>query len=51
MTIEQAEDATRWGEADRLEALLKAEILDTPPEGAFDDLVWLAKTLCDAPIA
>lgn len=38
-------------EAERLEALRQADILDTPPEPAFDDLAYLAKTICKAPIA
>ncbi len=35
-------------ETDRLNALRHARILDTPPEPAFDDLVTIATTLCDA---
>ena len=38
-------------EATRLAALRALRVLDTPPEEAFDDLVWLAAQLCDAPIA
>lgn len=33
-------------EADRLAALARYQILDTPPEAAFDDLVALAAELC-----
>ena len=38
-------------EANRLEALQRYRILDTPPEIAFDDLAHLAAQLCNAPIA
>src|SRR5689334_19729614 len=38
-------------EAERLGALRQAEILDTAPEQAFDDLARLAKTVCHAPMA
>ena len=38
-------------EAARLEALHRYNILDTPPEQAFDDLVSLAAQICDTPIA
>jgi len=34
----------------RLEALRRYEILDTPPEPAFDDLMKLAAHVCDAPM-
>lgn len=40
-----------WTEADRLAALDKYHILDTPPEKAFDDVVKLVGELLDAPIA
>lgn len=36
---------------DRLAALAKLEILDTPPEAAFDDIVAIASALCRTPIA
>ena len=35
-----------WNEADRLAALSRYRILDTPAEAAFDDLVLLAADLC-----
>jgi hypothetical protein len=35
----------------RLDALHRYEILDTPPEQAFDDLAMLAATVCDTPMA
>jgi GAF domain-containing protein len=38
-------------EARRLETLRRYAILDTPPEAAFDDLVYLAAHLCQAPMA
>ena len=38
-------------ESDRLQALLNCNVLDTPPEPAFDDLTTLAARLCTAPIA
>ena len=41
------EDPT-WTEADRLAALARYRILDTPPEAAFDDLALLAAELCAA---
>ena len=38
-------------EPERLAALKSYEILDTPPEEAFDDLVRLASWICNTPIA
>jgi adenylate cyclase len=38
-------------EEERLEALHGFDILDTPAEKAFDDLVRLASYICEAPIA
>ncbi len=38
-------------EAQRLEALQRYDILDTPPEQAFDDLTLLASLVCEAPVA
>src|SRR4051812_48222220 len=38
-------------EAARLAALRRYEVLDTPPEPAYDDLVLLASRICRAPIA
>jgi GAF domain-containing protein len=38
-------------EEERLEALRGFEILDTPAEKAFDDLVRLASYICETPIA
>lgn len=38
-------------EAERLEALKRYEILDTPPERALDDITGLAAHICDSPTA
>jgi diguanylate cyclase (GGDEF)-like protein len=38
-------------ERERLEALRLYDVLDTPPEQAFDDIARLAAHICDAPIA
>src|SRR5687767_9179452 len=38
-------------EADRLAALRRYDILDTPPDGAFDRITALAARLFDVPIA
>lgn len=40
-----------WDEASRIDALIQANLLDTPREIAFDEIAWLAKTLCSTPIA
>lgn len=40
-----------WNEPDRLAALRRYRILDTPPEAAFDGLVQLAAHTCRAPVA
>src|SRR6476659_7887236 len=44
-------DDTDRGESARLDMLRRYDILETPPEGPFDDLAKLAAHLCDAPIA
>jgi len=41
----------RWTEEDRLAALQRYGVLDTPPEKSIDDLVRLAAELLEAPIA
>ena len=41
----------RWAEADRLAVLRGYDILDTPREAAFDDIVDLVARVFDAPIA
>ena len=38
-------------ESDRIKALQATELLDTPPESAYDDVARLASILCDAPRA
>lgn len=38
-------------DADRIAALERYAILDTPPEPSFDDIVLIAKELCATPIA
>src|SRR5690349_19706955 len=38
-------------EAERLAALHEYQVLDTPPETAFDDLARLAAQICATPIA
>ena len=38
-------------EAERLEALARYEVLDTPPERALDDITGLAAHICAAPTA
>lgn len=40
-----------WSEAQRLAALDRYAVLDTPPEPPFDDLVELAADICETPIA
>ncbi len=40
-----------WTEAERLDALRRYGILDTPPEPEFDDIVRIAAHVCEAPIA
>jgi PAS domain S-box-containing protein len=42
---------TGWSERDRLAELDRYDILDTPPDPAFDDIVQLASQICHAPIA
>jgi hypothetical protein len=43
--------APDWNESERLAALHSFEILDTPPEPDFDDLVQLIAQICEAPRA
>jgi PAS domain S-box-containing protein len=48
---DQPTPAGAWTEADRLAALARYEILDTPREPEFDQIVRLAAEAFDAPIA
>src|SRR4051812_15419101 len=41
----------RWSEDDRVAALRSYDILDTPPEPGFDDVVRLVAQVCEAPRA
>jgi PAS domain S-box-containing protein len=43
--------APRWREADRLAALDRYQIMDTPAEPEFDDLVRIAAQICGVPMA
>ncbi|WP_218650187.1 sensor histidine kinase [Brevundimonas sp. P7753] len=43
--------SSTWTEADRLKALRATGILDTDREPAFDDIVELAASLCETPVA
>jgi diguanylate cyclase (GGDEF)-like protein/PAS domain S-box-containing protein len=38
-------------ESERLKALHDLQLLDTPPEADFDELVYLAAQICEAPIS
>jgi GAF domain-containing protein/ActR/RegA family two-component response regulator len=51
--MEARDGGRRWpgSEAERLEALCRYGILDTPPDPAFDDITFLAAKLCETPIA
>jgi PAS domain S-box-containing protein len=40
-----------WSEAERIAAVSRYDILDTPAEPVFDDIVELAAEICEAPIA
>lgn len=45
------ESKEKYTEEERLNALRSFEILDTPPEKAFDDVATLAAQICKTPIA
>src|SRR3712207_4182799 len=47
----QGQVAPAWDEEERLAALRRYRILDTPPEPDFDDLVRLAAQVCQTPVA
>lgn len=46
-----ASPSVSWKEGDRLAALRRYDILDTPSEEAFDDFVRIAAEICDTPMA
>jgi PAS domain S-box-containing protein len=50
-TSPQAAAKPHWTESDRLNALERYKILDTPPEEAFEDMVRLAAQICRTPMA
>ncbi|WP_159978058.1 MULTISPECIES: PAS domain S-box protein [unclassified Novosphingobium] len=41
----------RWTEADRLDALERYKIMDTPSEADFDDIARIAAQICGVPMA
>ena len=45
------ESGPAWTEADRLKALDSYDVLDTPAEAHFDDLVQVAAQICGKPMA
>ncbi|PZP54598.1 MAG: hypothetical protein DI586_09415 [Micavibrio aeruginosavorus] len=45
------QNTSGWMEDDRLAALRRYQILDTPSEQDFDDLVQLAAQFCNAPVS
>ncbi len=49
--MNQVTRPARVEEDARLAALAAFDILDTPPERGFDDIVHLARRLCAAPVA
>ena len=49
--IELAAAPFKHSEAERLAAVRSYGILDSPPEQEYDDLVLLARTICEVPIA
>jgi PAS domain S-box-containing protein len=51
VTEKTSQDGPAWDESDRLAALQRYQILDTPPEAEFDDIVRVAAQVCGVPIA
>ena len=49
--VPQDQQLIPWDEAARLDAVRRYDILDSPPEGAFDRVAALAAQLFDVPIA
>ncbi len=50
-SISTTDPAIRRSDAERLAALARYDILDTPFEKQFDDVVILASQICDAPVS
>ncbi len=50
-TVRSAAPVSEVRDAGRLAALASYDILDTMPEEGFDDIVQLARQLCDAPVS
>jgi len=50
-SVRSGEIIPSWSEVDRLAALRRYAILDTPCEPDFDDIVRLAAQACEAPVA
>jgi GAF domain-containing protein len=46
-----AQTSSTWKESERLAALERYEIIDTPREAAFDDIARLAADIFEAPIS
>src|SRR4051812_45196444 len=49
--VERSGETPDWRNADRLAALDAYDILDSPPEQAFDDLARIAALVCRTPVA
>lgn len=45
------DDGVTWREADRLSALARYKVMDTPTESEFDDVARLAAQICGTPTA
>jgi two-component sensor histidine kinase len=49
--MQASPEAQTWREAERLAALRRHDILDTPAEAEFDDIARIAAHVCNAPMA
>jgi len=49
--IHESACAASWDESERLAAMRRYGVLDTPPEPEFDDVARLAAQICEAPVA